>query len=100
MYIKRKNLHPFCCESGDKAADLPKKETMLYDKMERFLTLLSKDGEKPWSKKDYRLICRHLHVAPADLDEILEEELGVTGEELLREPSNFIKFADYLGNYN
>lgn len=68
---------------------------MLYDKMECFLALLADTPEEALPEMDYALICRKLHVAPADLDEILEEELGVTGEELLRLPANFVKFAKF-----
>lgn len=73
---------------------------MLQDKFEKFLALYAASVEEGRELPDYSLICRSLRVSPADLDEILEEELGVTGEELLRLPSNFYKFADYLGKYN
>ena len=70
---------------------------MLQDKFEKFLALFADAVEKGCELPDYPLICRRLRVSPADLDEILEEELGVTGAELLRLPSSFCKFADYLG---
>jgi len=68
---------------------------MLQNKYERFMEWFGRNpGDTP-EVMSYRLICRRLHVAPADLDEILEEELGVSGEELLRLPATFVKFADY-----
>lgn len=43
---------------------------------------------------DYRSLCRRLRVSPADLDEVLVEELGAGGEEILSKTVTFIKFAD------
>lgn len=74
---------------------MQKIEAMLQDKMEKFLTLLQEEPENRPGEQEYYLICRRLWVAPADLDEILEEELGMTGEELLRLPSTFVKFAKF-----
>ena len=70
-------------------------DAMLYTTMEKFLAACADASAEDLREMDYRLICRRLRVAPADLDEILEEELGVTGEELLRLPATFVKFADY-----
>lgn len=83
----------FCRQGGSFAK---KNEAMLYRKSERFLAHLAACSEEELRSIDYCLICKQLRTAPADLDEILEEELGMTGEELLRLPSNFYKFADYL----
>lgn len=32
---------------------------------------------------DFRAICRRLHCSPADLDEVLESELGTGGDEVV-----------------
>jgi len=48
----------------------------------RFALMLDDPGHEGcgW---DYRRMCRKLGVAPASLDEVLEEELGMSGNELL-----------------
>jgi hypothetical protein len=51
----------------------------IYARFADMVEELQQKGGEP----DYRKICRKLGVAPASLDEVLESELGMSGNELL-----------------
>jgi len=51
----------------------------IYVRFADMVEELQQKGGEP----DYRKICRKLGVAPASLDEVLESELGMSGNELL-----------------
>lgn len=50
---------------------------------ERFALLLENGIAKKNPSIDFQTICRCLGVAPSDLDEILREETGFGGDEIL-----------------
>jgi len=54
--------------------------TRLWTIYGRFVRTVLEGGDL----RDYHSICRSLHVHPDDLNEILESELGYTGDELLQ----------------
>jgi len=55
----------------------------------RFAEMVDEMQERG-EKLSFRRICRKLGVAPASLDEILWEELGMSGNELLESLENHI----------
>lgn len=44
---------------------------------------MMEDGSVPGGAEDFRAVCRRLHCSPADLDEVLESELGMRGDEVV-----------------
>lgn len=64
---------------------------MLWKKYEKFVAEIS-TANTP-APEDYTRLCRHLRVAPADLDEIICQELGLNGREVLLILSKFSSFA-------